>query len=128
MLRKSILPILFVAALVLCLSWVVLAGSEGKPKTLDNDPHLVGWWKFDETAGKTAADSSRHKRKGKLTGELSFDKNSAEGKIGGVFHRSFEFIQCSLKNPLLLRIQIFGKFTGQSTGSLHTDSFNRVVE
>ena len=82
MLRKSNLPIILVAASVLCLSWVVIATAEDKPKTLDTDPHLVGWWKFDETAGKTAADSSRHKRKGKLTGELSFEKNSAEGKIG----------------------------------------------
>jgi hypothetical protein len=82
MLRKSSLPILLVAALVLCLSLVVIARAEDEPKTLDTDPHLVGWWKFDETAGKTAVDSSRHKRKGKLIGELSFDKNSAEGKIG----------------------------------------------
>ena len=29
-----------------------------KPKTLDNDPNLAAWWKFDETSGKTAADSS----------------------------------------------------------------------
>jgi hypothetical protein len=82
MLKKSNLPILLVATLVFCLSCVVIATAEDKPKTLDNDPHLVGWWKFDETAGKTADDSSRHKRKGKLIGELSFDKNSAEGKIG----------------------------------------------
>lgn len=82
MIRKSSLSILCVLASVLCLSWALAATGEDKPKTLDTDPHLVGWWKFDETVGKTAADSSKFKRKGTLKGELSFDKNSVEGKIG----------------------------------------------
>jgi len=83
MFKRSNLSIFFVAlSLALFLSWAVAATSEEKPKTLDTDPNLVGWWKFDETAGKTAADSSGHDRKGTLKGELSFDKNSAEGKIG----------------------------------------------
>jgi hypothetical protein len=56
--------------------------STDKPVTLDTDPNLVGWWKFDETAGKTAVDSTRHKRDGTLKGELSFEKNSASGKTG----------------------------------------------
>jgi hypothetical protein len=50
--------------------------------TLDNDPNLVGWWKFDETSGKTAADSSRHGHKGTLKGNLSFEENSVPGRIG----------------------------------------------
>lgn len=50
--------------------------------TLDTDPNLVGWWKFDETSGKTAADSSKHKRKGVVKGDLSFGTHSAAGKIG----------------------------------------------
>ena len=58
------------------------AADKDKPITLDTDPNLVGWWKFDETSGKTAADSSRHGRKGTLKGGLSFDNNSAEGRIG----------------------------------------------
>ena len=91
MFKKPHLSILLVAlSLALFLSWAVAATSEekpagawaGKPKTLDTDPNLVGWWKFDEIAGKTAADSSRRDRKGALKGDLSFDKNSAEGKIG----------------------------------------------
>lgn len=49
---------------------------------LDSDPHLVGWWKFDETAGKTAADSSRHGRSGSLEGNLAFDTHSASGRLG----------------------------------------------
>jgi concanavalin A-like lectin/glucanase superfamily protein len=44
---------------------------------LDADPHLQGWWTFDETAGATAADSSSHKRSGKLAGG-----NSVAGRIG----------------------------------------------
>lgn len=82
MVGKSSVPILSVLASVLCLAWAFAATGEDKPKTLDTDPNLVGWWKFDETAGKTAEDSSKFKRKGTLKGELSFDKNSAEGKIG----------------------------------------------
>jgi len=58
-----------------------VAGSE-KPATLDSDPNLAVWWKFDEAAGKVAADATTHKRDGTLTGELSFDKSSAPGKRG----------------------------------------------
>ncbi|MBN2136683.1 MAG: LamG domain-containing protein [Sedimentisphaerales bacterium] len=82
MLRKLSLPILVVLVSVLCLSWAVIAAEDEKTTTLDTDPNLAGWWKFDETAGKTAADSSLYKRKGLLKGEISFDGNSAEGKIG----------------------------------------------
>ena len=53
-----------------------------KPITLDTEPHLVGWWKFDETSGKTAADSSRYGRKGTLKGGSSFDKDSVDGRTG----------------------------------------------
>jgi hypothetical protein len=55
---------------------------KGNPKSLDSDPHLVGWWKFDEVSGKTAADSSMHGRDGKLGGGLSFDNDSVPGRIG----------------------------------------------
>jgi hypothetical protein len=56
----------------------------GKDKvvTLDTDPALLGWWKFDEASGKTATDSSKHGRKGALKGGLSFDKGSAAGRTG----------------------------------------------
>ena len=53
-----------------------------KVVSLDTDPNLVGWWKFDEVSGKTAADSSRHKRKGELKDGLSFDNASVSGRIG----------------------------------------------
>jgi len=55
-----------------------------QPKTagLDTDTHLVGWWKFDDASGATAADSSKQGRKGTLQGGLSFDKDSAPGRTG----------------------------------------------
>ncbi|MCX8038031.1 MAG: LamG domain-containing protein [Candidatus Sumerlaeia bacterium] len=62
--------------------------AQAKPATknqamaLDTDAHLVGWWKFDETSGKTAADASKHRRDGILEGGLSFDTHSAPGRIG----------------------------------------------
>jgi hypothetical protein len=74
---------LSVCAIVLVLSGdVAVAGDAGKPVTLDADPNLVGWWKFDETAGSIAADSSGHTRDGTLKGDLTFDKGSAPGKAG----------------------------------------------
>jgi hypothetical protein len=52
-----------------------------KPKTLDTDPNLAGWWKFDEVSGIIAADSSKHDRKGFLREGLSFEKDSSSGRI-----------------------------------------------
>jgi hypothetical protein len=56
--------------------------AEEKPKTLDTDPNLAGWWKFDEASGKITPDSSKHGRNGTLKEGLSFDKNSARGRTG----------------------------------------------
>ncbi|MCY2952969.1 MAG: LamG domain-containing protein [Planctomycetota bacterium] len=50
--------------------------------TLDSDPHLAAWYKFDESAGKSAADSSKNARNASLQGALSFDTSSAPGRIG----------------------------------------------
>ncbi len=58
------------------------AQDKDKPITLNTDPHLVGWWKFDDSSGKTAADSSKHNRKGSLKGGLSFEKDSTAGRTG----------------------------------------------
>lgn len=82
---------LFLFTAVLVLSLVVLCSvsllsdavaAKGKTTTLDTDPNLVVWYKFDETSGKIAKDSSKHKRKAALKGEFSFDEASVEGKIG----------------------------------------------
>ena len=72
-------------SLLVVLLFLTSADSEtnkDKPKSLDTDPNLVGWWTFNETTGKTAVDSSPHHRKGTLMGDLSFDENSADGRIG----------------------------------------------
>jgi hypothetical protein len=63
--------------------WTAAAATEKpKPTSLDKDPSLAAWWKFDEASGKTAADSSGHGRKGTLQGGLSFEKDSVPGKTG----------------------------------------------
>jgi hypothetical protein len=77
---KTVCSLLVV--LLFCLSPVRSETNKGESKTLDTDPNLVGWWKFDETAGKSAIDSSPHHRKGTLTGKLSFSENSVDGRIG----------------------------------------------
>ena len=53
-----------------------------EPVNLDTDPALMGWWKFEETAGTRAEDSSSYGRKGELKGEFTFDKDSVTGKVG----------------------------------------------
>ena len=75
---------LFILVSLLFLTFSSAAQTQEKEKavTLDTDPNLVGWWKLDDTSGQTAADSSKHGRKGTLKGGLSFDKNSVSGKIG----------------------------------------------
>lgn len=60
----------------------IVAAEKEKQITLDTDSNLAGWWKFDETSGSTAADSSKHKRNGKLKEDLSFGESSADGRIG----------------------------------------------
>jgi len=46
------------------------------------DPDNVGWWKLNDISGKTAADFSKHARKGTLKGGLSFDRDSVRGRAG----------------------------------------------
>ncbi|MCU0914277.1 MAG: LamG domain-containing protein [Planctomycetes bacterium] len=74
---------LFVGTIaVVLIDFLAATGGTGKPVTLDADPNLVGWWKFDETAANAAADASGHKRNAVLRGDLTFDKGSAPGKVG----------------------------------------------
>lgn len=82
MFRKAAFPIFIILASVLCLLWGTIAQAKDKPKTLDTDPNLAGWWKFDEVSGETAADSSQHSRKGTLKEGMSFEKDSASGRVG----------------------------------------------
>lgn len=52
------------------------------PVNLDTDPHLVGWWKLDDTTGKAVSDSSGKGHNGAIDGGASFDANSAPGRSG----------------------------------------------
>jgi hypothetical protein len=58
------------------------SAADKKPVALDKDPHLVGWWKFEEAKGPTAADSSKAKHKGTLSDGLKFETASVKGKVG----------------------------------------------
>lgn len=58
------------------------AADEVKPKIPGGDINPVGWWKFDEVFGTTARDSSKYRRDGRLRGDLSFEKDSAPGRMG----------------------------------------------
>ncbi|MBE0534793.1 MAG: LamG domain-containing protein [Phycisphaerae bacterium] len=60
----------------------VFAADKKKPAALDEDPALVGWWKFEEKTGTTAADSSAAKHHGTLAGQVTFEVASVEGKVG----------------------------------------------
>ncbi|MHC4585511.1 MAG: LamG domain-containing protein [Planctomycetota bacterium] len=79
--RRPYFSIFLSFALVLCLMWTAFAQAGDRPKTLDTDPNLAGWWKFDETSGIIAADSSKHNRKGFLRESLSFKEDSTSGRI-----------------------------------------------
>lgn len=72
----------------------VYGADEKKPVALDEDPALVGWWKFEETAGATAADSSKAKHDGTLSGGLTFKIASATGKVGrGIMLAADQYVQ-----------------------------------
>ncbi len=77
-----LLPFLVAFLILSAAQQEVVAADKEKQSTLDTDPHLAGWWKFDETSGRTAADSSKHEREGKLREDFSFDEDSADGRIG----------------------------------------------
>ncbi|NLZ05498.1 MAG: LamG domain-containing protein [Phycisphaerae bacterium] len=64
------------------LVWIAPSARSDDPITLDTDPNLAAWWKFDETGGKTVADASKHQHTAVFGAELSFDGHSAAGRIG----------------------------------------------
>lgn len=70
------------AASVLMMPFLAALLGAAEPVTLDADPHLMAWWKLDETEGTTARDSSPHGRHAELKGGLSFAKNSVAGRAG----------------------------------------------
>ncbi len=62
--------------------WYVVSASNDVNSGVASS-NLVGWWKFDETSGTTAADSSSKGNNGTLTGGVTFANNAAVGKVGG---------------------------------------------
>jgi len=48
---------------------------------LDTDPYLVGWWKFDETSGTSAADSSGKGNNGTLTNGPTWSVGKMNGGL-----------------------------------------------
>jgi hypothetical protein len=58
------------------------SAESARPSGLDADPHLAGWWKFDDASGRIAVDSSKHSRNGTLEGGLAFEKDSVSGRVG----------------------------------------------
>jgi hypothetical protein len=58
------------------------SSSQAEARTLDSDPHLVGWWRFDEASGQSATDSSQAGHAGVLEGGLCFETNSVPGRVG----------------------------------------------
>lgn len=72
-----------VLALVLPVAVAPNRAPAAAPATAPGDaPAPVAWWKFDETSGTQAADSSGHARHAVLEGGLSFDSASVPGRIG----------------------------------------------
>jgi hypothetical protein len=57
-------------------------GTSSTPASLNSDPHLVAWWKLDETSGTTATDSSKKGHHATLRGGLHFDSASVPGRLG----------------------------------------------
>jgi len=70
--------------------WGVRAGAlavaartdETKSKSLDADPNLAGRWTFDDGAGQSVPDTSKHGRNGTLKGGLSAEKDLVPGRLG----------------------------------------------
>lgn len=81
-LHLSLFSILFSLILSFSVTNQTKAADKNKSRSLDNDPNLTGWWKFNEASDKICSDSSRYGRNGTLKGELTFDKDSAQGRTG----------------------------------------------
>jgi len=79
---RLVLFIVFASIVVFSVIPLAEAAEKNEPRTLDNDPNLAGWWKFDKALDKITPDSSKYGRNGTLKGELSFDKDSAQGRTG----------------------------------------------
>lgn len=64
--------------------WWVLNRSEGIESGLVGSDNLVGWWKFDESSGSTAQDSSNQNNTGTLTNMTGSEWTT--GKLNNALH------------------------------------------
>ncbi len=84
---------------VVCLiSFVIVLGLVGTAAA-QVDPALVGWWKFDEGTGATAADSSGKDNNGRLFGPVQW---TDAGKLGGAlkFTGPYNYVQVQSSQSL----------------------------
>jgi len=66
---------------------------------------LVGWWKFDETEGSYAGDSSSNNNVGRLVGNPQWQPSA--GKIGGALEfDGFDYVDCGNDSSLDITEQI----------------------
>jgi hypothetical protein len=91
--------------------------------------NLVGWWKFDESTGASASDSSMNGENGTLNGGQSFSGNGLNGKInrGLFFNGSSDYISAPFSsdlNPDLFSLTLWAKVTG-SQGAYRTPISSR---
>ncbi|MBW7989250.1 MAG: hypothetical protein FVQ84_04430 [Planctomycetes bacterium] len=70
--------LIYLFCLILALGLVLTKSAEG------TDPCLVGWWKFDENSGHTAADSSGNENHGTLS--TTNTKWTEDGRINGALN------------------------------------------
>jgi len=65
--------------LIYLTSFILVLGLVGTSAAQDIDPSLVGWWKFDEGTGDTAADSSGNGNDGTLNGPVEWTDEGHDG-------------------------------------------------
>ena len=84
------------------------------------DPSLVGWWRLDETSGKTARYSSGNGNDGTLFGNPQWDA----GMIGGALHlddASSDYIEI----PFSEHLRVLNESDFTHTAWVNFDEVNR---
>ena len=84
------------------------------------DPSLVGWWRLDETSGKTARDSSGNGNDGTLFGNPQWDA----GMIGGALHlddASSDYVEI----PFSEHLKVLNESDFTHTAWVNFDEVNR---
>lgn len=109
-------------------AWYILESSSDALVVPGAD-NLVGWWKFDESTGTSASDSSMNGENGTLNGGQDFSGNGLSGKIDRslFFNGSSDYISAPFSsdlNPDHFSITLWAKVTG-SQGSFRSPISSR---